>query len=1577
MQKVLSKLLVAVLTVILVGTNFMPVLTYAASEITQNAKTSQENVEFNASINDSYDTTINVNEEGIFKLNLKVLGTGYLKDATVTLKDNNYQLMEQKSVEIQEGNTIKLNEVKAGEVLDILVPIKVNKQDKVLANEMNRESTVTLNAIYVNEKGKEKKISKELKLNLAWTDKVKENIEQTLVRHIIFGENKTMLSFKIKEGIENNAIPCNAKKIVVQVPSLNNVKPSNVIVIGDNIKYNYENDQVTIEKENTVDAEGKINWNSQDEYTVTYIYESKDTPKSIETKVSAVVTVNGQEVKAETEANTYELKGQLGNFVDVQLSSADELSKGYMYTNLNRQENKLETPYNITYTANIGYRELVDKIIIREQNSLLGEKETSSIKTKKVTIDRENLINILGEDGTIKVRTQDGKEISKFYKGLSEITTEETNLVFETSKPIKEGQLKINIEKVITDNNEYSKKQLLNIKEMTSRAVAETYNGENKISEQQITKTTKLTEPTSEAIIDINQNNLSTVVTNENVIITATLKTSDIKNALYENPKVKISLPEEIKSINLKEAVLIYEDELKPAKFDTNNNEIYIELSGIQTKYAGQSTSEGSVIRIVADLGLDNLATTKQTNLKLTYSNEATNETKEVIKEVGIVAPTEFITTNSIEVDGNRLTAQESDEKVARIPAKAQNKEATISGTIINNLGEEKAGVTILGTIPSQDNKDAEGKSLGSTFNTTLNTAINIEGADADIYYSEDSNETIDGSTWGLEKTNNTKAFKAVLKNNLTDKSSIKFNYKVNVPENVGYEQTSKATYAVYYNNNAKEGNSQNIVMAKAVGMETGEANPIKIESTLINDEAKKVIANGEEVPDGTYLTYKVKVTNSGKDSMKNVKVVTDYPNEVALVTGDKNDYGTNYKLDTETKKFTYKISEIKVGETKEFKERIAIIAKINDDTKKNVAITSVATADNVEEIQSQNQINIIKGDLSSIDFSEDTELYSGEEFIYTLNIKNPNNEEKTNVKAVITIPKEFELIKVYKDQDKYQYDEGKNTITYTIPTLEASENDDVILALKVKEIENDKKVRIQATIQCDGMEEAKQSPSMEYSLISKIAEITHTSNVPSGKLTDKDDLIYYINIKNNIGKTITVNFSDKLPIDLAVVRYTISNDNGEKTIEYTGRTIIEDLSIKPYSSCKITIYTNPYTLESGKKLNVENSPKITVNSKNVNVDKLTHTIVGSSDYTSGDPSNWGDVDDSDSDTTTKAGTYIINGIAWIDLNEDGKRDESEEKLSNITAKLYNKNDGKVALDANDKELIRKTDNNGKYAFTNVLPGDYIVILEYDSNTHAITKYKVQELEESEDSDFIAAKMDGKDVAATNTIAIIDANIYNIDLGLVYKKKFDLRLDKTISRVTVTNTQADIKNKIYDFDDKSIAKVELANKGIDTSTVTVEYSIKVTNEGSIPGYAKKIADYMPNGMTFNSELNTTWYLENNGNVYNTSLANTIINPGETKEIRLVLTRKMSDENLGTIRNTAEIVSSYNEYGLKDVDSTEENKKADEDDMSSADLIIGTATGKTIIAILGITLGILALIATFVYVTKKYIITKII
>ena len=96
----------------------------------------------------------------------------------------------------------------------------------------------------------------------------------------------------------------------------------------------------------------------------------------------------------------------------------------------------------------------------------------------------------------------------------------------------------------------------------------------------------------------------------------------------------------------------------------------------------------------------------------------------------------------------------------------------------------------------------------------------------------------------------------------------------------------------------------------------------------------------------------------------------------------------------------------------------------------------------------------------------------------------------------------------------------------------------------------------------------------------------------------------------------------------------------------------------------------------------------------------------------------------------------------------------------------------------------------------------------------------------------------------------------NIDIGLIFRNKFDIQLEKYVSKIVVTNNEG---TKTYEFDNEDLAKVDIASKYLSGSTVVVEYKIKVTNTGDIEGFVKNIVDYMPKDMTFSSDLNKDWY----------------------------------------------------------------------------------------------------------------------
>ena len=105
---------------------------------------------------------------------------------------------------------------------------------------------------------------------------------------------------------------------------------------------------------------------------------------------------------------------------------------------------------------------------------------------------------------------------------------------------------------------------------------------------------------------------------------------------------------------------------------------------------------------------------------------------------------------------------------------------------------------------------------------------------------------------------------------------------------------------------------------------------------------------------------------------------------------------------------------------------------------------------------------------------------------------------------------------------------------------------------------------------------------------------------------------------------------------------------------------------------------------------------------------------------------------------------------------------------------------------------------------------------------------------------------------------------------------------------------------------QSLTKIEIDAKLLSNTNVIIEYNIEVTNEGEIAGYANEVIDYMPKDLTFSSEMNKAWYQNTDGSISSKELSNTIINPGETKSLTLTLTKKMTQNNVGTTINIAEI-----------------------------------------------------------------------
>lgn len=297
---------------------------------------------------------------------------------------------------------------------------------------------------------------------------------------------------------------------------------------------------------------------------------------------------------------------------------------------------------------------------------------------------------------------------------------------------------------------------------------------------------------------------------------------------------------------------------------------------------------------------------------------------------------------------------------------------------------------------------------------------------------------------------------------------------------------------------------------------------------------------------------------------------------------------------------------------------------------------------------------------------------------------------------------------------------------------------------------------------------------------------------------------------------------------------------------------------------------------------------------------------------------------------------YKITGTVFIDKNSDGIKNETEETKSNVKV---------ILVDTGQAEKIITTDENGKYEFTDLDKGKYTVIFEYDSTKYSLTSFENKTSENNSKVIYSEIELDGEkfDGGVTDVIEIEDSNITNMNMGLVENKVFDLQLTKTVSKITIRNEE---ETTITEYEDTKLAKAKIPSSKIENSSAYIEYILKIENKGDVEGYAKSIVDYIPQDLEFNPALNPDWYQDEDGNIYTQSLEDKPIPAGGQEELKLILTKKLNEQNTGITNTSAEIVETYNIYGL-------ENKKRKslnsiENNLSSADVVITEKKGEVFI-----------------------------
>ena len=201
---------------------------------------------------------------------------------------------------------------------------------------------------------------------------------------------------------------------------------------------------------------------------------------------------------------------------------------------------------------------------------------------------------------------------------------------------------------------------------------------------------------------------------------------------------------------------------------------------------------------------------------------------------------------------------------------------------------------------------------------------------------------------------------------------------------------------------------------------------------------------------------------------------------------------------------------------------------------------------------------------------------------------------------------------------------------------------------------------------------------------------------------------------------------------------------------------------------------------------------------------------------------------------------------------------------------------------------------------------------------------------------------------------------------------FDLALVKDLQKAIITE---DGKTREVDATDGKLKKIEIHRKKIDSTVVKFVYNITIKNEGTVPGYAKEITDYIPEGLEFVQEDNKAWTQKKEVIITTEALANTLIQPGQSVSVQVVLKWKNGENNLGLKTNVAEISKDYNDAGdTDDVDSTPNNKKDGEDDIDDAPVILSISTGKAPLYLI-LSTTVLVIISAGVISIKKRVLNK--
>ena len=887
-KKALKILLVILLIFSLIGLNFILVGEQVALAMyeeleTQGTQTNNANIVFDAYYKENEINThfkqAKIGEGANLILDVTVKETGVLNDAKISLENPNFKIDKEKMNDINvksvndEIGEIELNQLTTGNV-KINIPIKFIKSDIVNVDIFNRECKVKLSGKYRISDTNTKDITGEITTRLMWTEEAEITLNQSVEKYLDLGDNGVLLQEKVLVNVKDNVLPIEQENVSITIPAIESTLPEKTVILYNGKKLN-EGEYTLDSQNNVINIERKqegenITWGTGiDEYKVIYTY-PKDigyTNRDVVIKATTNTKVSTKETKENQVSETVPLQVNSGNVVTLDKSINEAIGKGYMYANtIDQSEYEEKISLEYSNVNSIGENTILTEEINFEDIQNIQYDTNNSIIYKELKVNKNNVMDLLGEDGNIEVQILSGETVGNINKNSE--TDESGNIVLKfneianikiiISNPQKEGKLEISVKKAVKGQTGYEKETL-----KTFKSIKDITKINNSRENNEVQKDVELKDTITEATLEINNNKLNVLEKNENVQLSVILNSFNENYDLWKDPYIEITLPEGIKSFKTNSFNKLYDDkkELQREYATKEGNKIKIQLNGEQTTFKSV-INKGIQIVLNADIEFEKTTPSRETEIKLLYSNGNTENQYETSIPITITSKYGALMYNSIEgySEGKEKIESVEENLVGEIEASTTEKQVKTKTQIVNNYETDITNISLVGKIVNSE----------KNVNAKLIAPVNTQNENIQVYYSSENIEANSNKwTTDLDSLSEVKSFKVELAT-LKPTESIPLDFSILLPANIAKDQVMLYTTNLSYTYAGQELTSASNIKLTATKEQNianqklgASINQDGVELNIVASTVGKNFNLNDDVYEGQTLKYVVTAKNN------------------------------------------------------------------------------------------------------------------------------------------------------------------------------------------------------------------------------------------------------------------------------------------------------------------------------------------------------------------------------------------------------------------------------------------------------------------------------------------------------------------------------------------------------------------------------------------------------------------------------------------------------------------------------------------------------------------------------------------